>query len=109
MKSLMSKPGFAAYKAGAIAGAAVAPLAAMADFSGDYAVTPPAAGTYSNASATGSFGNWTGTWNTIGDVSLDTSLAPNQISMSITPHTFSTDFNGDYTFLVQAAASGLVS
>jgi hypothetical protein len=107
MKSLSSRPGFSVYKATALAGVAAAPLTALADFSGDYAVTPPAAGSYSNASATGAFGNWTGTWDNLGNLNLNTSLAPNQISMSI--GSFSTDSFGNYTFLVQAAASGLVS
>jgi hypothetical protein len=107
MKSLTSRPSFGAYsKASAMAGVVAAPLTVMANFSGDYAVTPPAGSTYSNASATGTFGNWTGTWNGFGTLNLNTSLEPSQISMSIGDPIADP---GNYTFLVQAAASGLVS
>lgn len=105
------KAAFADYvKTSAIAVATAAPLSAMANFSGDYTVNPPANGVYNDGGATGSFGNWTGTWNGISNLNLNTTAAPAGIAISIlgfnqgdgTP-------NADYTFLVTAAASGLVS
>ena len=101
------RAGFADYvKTSAVAIAAAAPVTAMANFSGDYTVNPPPNGVYTDAAATGSFGNWTGTWtgfdNPFTDVTLNTTAAPAGISIL-------TDGAPLYTFLVTAAASGLVS
>ena len=110
-RSVRSKPGFAAYaKASLLAGAAAAPVSALADFSGPYSVNPPANGTYNNAATNGAFGSWTGTWTNIGGgsdvVSLNTGSAPSQIAMSLSNHQVTTEI---YSFLVTAAATGLVS
>jgi len=90
-----------------IAGAAAAPVSALADFSGDYTVNPPPNGSYQNAAADGTFGAWTGAWNNRNSVTLNTSGAPSTVAMSM-------PFNANgltesYTFLVTAAASGIVS
>ncbi|MGZ4982687.1 MAG: hypothetical protein ACXV9Q_01180 [Chthoniobacterales bacterium] len=108
-RSFRAKPKFAAYaKASLLAGAAAAPVSALADFSGPYSVNPPGNGSYNNATANGAFGNWTGAWNGLGTVNLNTSSAPSQIVMGITN---SAQFNSTetYSFLVTAAAAGLVS
>jgi hypothetical protein len=109
-KSRLNKPHVGQYlKASAMAGVAAAPVSVLANFSGDYAVTPPPPGSYSNAAATGTFGNWNASlpgMGLVGSTTLDTTGAPNQISLS----TFSN--NGpdhDYKFLTTAAATGLVS
>jgi hypothetical protein len=108
-RSFRSKPKFAAYaKASLLAGAAAAPVSALADFSGPYSVNPPANGSYANASANGAFGNWTGTWNSIWMVNLNTGSAPSLISMSL-PNNLQLNTIDTYTFLVTAAATGLVS
>jgi hypothetical protein len=107
-----SKPKFAAYaKASLLAGAAAAPVSALADFSGPYSVNPPANGTYNNSAANGAFGNWTGTWTFSSGpsspfLSLNTNSAPSQISMSLGNNVVNTE---TYSFLVTAASTGLVS
>ena len=109
-RRLRSTPLFATYaKASLLAGAAAAPVSALADFSGPYSVNPPANGTYLNTSANGAFGNWTGAWSnpSSGGVSLNTSTAPSLIGISLNDSAFNT--TGTYSFLVTAAATGLVS
>lgn len=96
-------------KTSAIAVATAAPLSAMANFSGDYTVNPPANGVYTDSAANGSFGNWTGTWTGSDNINfiqatLDTTAAPAGISIRVEAPS-----QQDYTFLVTAAASGLVS
>jgi len=109
-RHLSRQASFAAYaKASLIAGAAAAPASALANFSGDYAVNPPPNNFYTDAGANGAFGTWTGTWNGISllsSVTLDTTGAPNSIAISMPTSFASFD---TYTFLVMAAASGMVS
>jgi hypothetical protein len=115
---LNRRVGFADYlKTSAIAVATAAPLSALADFSGDYAITPPS-GSFADASTNGTFGKWTGTrttssglpWFAEGHTTLSTLLAPDQLSMSGNAGINDEVTNNvDYTFLVTAAASGLVS
>ncbi|MDQ6623234.1 MAG: VPDSG-CTERM sorting domain-containing protein [Verrucomicrobiota bacterium] len=109
-RSFRSKPGFAAYaRASLLAGAAAAPVSALADFSGPYSVNPPANGNYTNAATNGAFGNWTGTWNNngaSGTASLNTVSAPSQVAMALGNNVVLSE---SYSFLVTAAAAGLVS
>src|SRR5450755_508298 len=107
-RSFRSKPKFAAYaKASLLAGAAAAPVSALADFSGPYSLNPPANNQYLNGSANGAFGNWTGAWNNFQTVILNTVSAPSQLTISVNDQEFNT--TETYTFLVTAAATGLVS
>jgi hypothetical protein len=118
-RRLNRRVGFGDYvKTSAIAVATAAPLSALADFSGDYALTPPANGSFADASTNGTFGSWTGTrmtssgppWFAEGHTTLSTLLAPDQLSMSGNAGINDEVTNNvDYTFLVTAAASGLVS
>ena len=92
-------------KASAMAGAAAAPVSVLANFSGSYDVTPPPPGVYFNG--TGNFGNWTGSVSGPAFPTLDTTGAPNQITLDLNQ----ADDQGlsAYTFLTTAAATGLVS
>ena|SRR5450755_2811274 len=108
-RSLRSKPKFAAYaRASLLAGAAAAPVSALADFSGPYSVNPPANGNFSAAATNGAFGSWTGAWSNNGIVNLNTVSAPSSITMSIGDFG-NTNPTATYSFLVTAAATGLVS
>ena len=117
-RRLNSRVRFADYvKTSAIAVATAAPLSALADFSGDYTITPPS-GSFSDASTNGTFGKWTGTRTTSsgppffseGHTTLNTLLAPDQLFLSGNAGINDEVTNPvDYTFLVTAAASGLVS
>jgi VPDSG-CTERM motif len=107
-KSRFKGPRLSRYlKASAIAGAAAAPVSVLANFSGAYSVTDPShpAGVYFDTP--GAFGNWTAFLSGPADGTLDTTGAPNQISLDLTqgPHVGT----GDYQFLTTAAATGLVS
>jgi hypothetical protein len=103
-----ARPEFADYiKRSAIIAAVTAPTAAaLANFSGDYSLTPPANSVYSNSAANGMFGNWTGTEvnNLFDFITLDTTGAPSSLTISV-----SFDSVEQYNFLVKAAATGLVS
>jgi hypothetical protein len=105
-KSRLKGPRLSRYlNASAMAGAAAAPMSVLANFSGDYSVTPPPAGVYTNT--TGPFGNWTASFSGPGNESLDTTAAPNQISLSA-DQGFRVG-TSMFTFLTTAAATGLVS
>lgn len=105
-KSRLKGPRLSRYlKASAMAGAAAAPVSALANFSGSYDVTPPAPGFYTNTP--GPYGNWTASFSGPGNKSVDTTAAPNQISLSA-DQGFAVG-TGDFTFLTTAAATGLVS
>jgi hypothetical protein len=103
------KPTFAAYAIASAAASVVATQQAAANFSDDYAVTPPAPGVYLNSAALGAFGAWTGSFT--GDLSqatfgLDTASAPTSVSFAVT----TPDIGGfSYSFLTTAASSGTVS
>lgn len=106
--SSLTTPRLSRYlKASALAGAAAAPASVLANFSGDYSVTPPPPGVYANANAIGTFGNWTASDTGRGDPSLDTMSAPSQISMNLNQGPFVG--TSVYSFLTTAAATGLVS
>jgi hypothetical protein len=105
-KSRLKGPRLSRYlKASAMAGAAAAPMSVLANFSGDYLVTPPAPGFY--PSATGMFGNWTASSSGPASGNLDTTGAPNQISLTLTQG-FQVG-TSTFEFLTTAAATGLVS
>lgn len=97
-------------KASAIAGVAAAPISVLANFSGDYSVTPPGPANYAlPRGTTNTFGDWDASLSAgiFYTASLNTTGAPNQISLSLNE-------NGDalfptYQFLTMAAATGLVS
>lgn len=113
-KRLGSSPRFGGYaRASMVAGAAMAaPAAALADFSNSYTVNPPPNGFYTGTNTNGSFGTWTGTFTDAGfsSVSLNTASAPLSVAFNISRQTAG-PFSGlsSYTFLVQAAAAGLVT
>ena len=109
-KRLRTSPGFAGYaKASLIAGAAAAPVSAWANFSGSYTLNPPVNGVYPISSTTTTFGSWTGTWNSIGAATVDTSGAPASLDLKATGLSGGQFTDTTLTFLVTAAASGLVS
>lgn len=109
-KRLRTSAPFAAYaRASLIAGAAAAPVSAWANFSGSYTLNPPANGVYTNSSTSGTFGTWTSSWNSIGAPTVDTSGAPASLNLSIAAVGGGQFADGILTFLVTAAASGLVS
>ena len=95
-----------------MAGVAAAPVSVMANFSGNYAVTAPPPAVYSGAGATGTFGQWNATLFSVslssGPTSLDTTGAPDQISLSTSAHGDAAP-SQNYKFLTTAAATGLVS
>jgi VPDSG-CTERM motif len=106
IKSRLKRPRLSCYvKASVMAGAAAAPVSVLANFSGDYSVTPPAPGLYAIGAPT-TFGNWAASSSGSSE-SVDTVAAPDQISL---------DLNRDahpgtsiFTFLNTAAATGLLS
>jgi VPDSG-CTERM motif len=106
-KSRFKGPRLSRYlKASAMAGAAAAPVSVLANFSGDYSVTPPSANLYLNSNAVGAFGNWTAS-STGSTQSLDTTAAPNQISLDLSRDAH--PGTSTYDFLVTAATTGLLS
>ncbi|MGZ4982688.1 MAG: VPDSG-CTERM sorting domain-containing protein [Chthoniobacterales bacterium] len=83
-------------------------MSAFADFSGPYSVNPPANLNYLQAATNGAFGNWTGAWNSVGGMTLNTVSAPSALNILM----FNAAQSGStetYSFLVTAAATGLVS
>ena len=76
---------------------------AFADFSGPYAITPPAPGRYNNPGLSSPFGNWLAT--TVSGV-VDTEEAPSRLQLESPSFGF---FPMVLRFEAQAAASGTVS
>ncbi len=111
-RSSKRTPTFAAYAIASAAASLATAQRAEADFSGDYALTPPAAGSYSNGAAIGNFGGWNGSYT--GDFSkaaltLDTSAAPTALSITVDSLSSNMDDVFSYSFFTMATDGGTVS
>lgn len=111
-RSSKRTPTFATYTIASAAAGLATTHQSEADFLGDYALTPPAAGSYSNGSAIGNFGGWNGSY--IGDFSkasltLDTSAAPTAVSITANSLSSNMDDVFSYSFFTMATDGGTVS
>jgi hypothetical protein len=99
---------YAATSAAALGAAA----AARAEFTGNYALTPPAAGTFTNTAANGTFGNWTatkgGTSSAPTGWTLTTTDAGTSLTLGVTGSSGAAG-SPTLTFLSTAAAAGNVN